>query len=318
MHRFPHDGFALLAQVQLTDGTWATFDSQLPPSSATLPWRLLLTLLVLLAAVLLISWVAVRWITRPLGVLATAADELGRNINRPPLPETGPLEVSHAARAFNTMQSRLVRLIEDRTRLLAAMSHDLKTPITRMRLRAELLDDDATRAKFDSDLREMESMVSETLDFMRGLGAREPAQPIDVTALLESLQSDYEAMGRAVTVAGRADAPYRGMPSQLKRCLANLIDNATLYGQCADIAIEDAPAALTIRVRDQGPGIPQDKLESVFDPFVRLEGSRSRETGGTGLGLSIAREIARAHGGDIRLANRPDGGLEAILTLARA
>jgi signal transduction histidine kinase len=215
------------------------------------------------------------------------------------------------------MQSRLVRLIEDRTRLLAAMSHDLKTPITRMRLRAELLDDDAMRARFDGDLREMEAMVGETLDFMRGLGTREPAQPIDVAALLESLQSDYEAMGRAVTVAGRADAPYKGMPSQLKRCLANLIDNATLYGQRADIAIEDAPAVLTIRIRDHGPGIPDDRLESVFDPFVRLEGSRSRETGGTGLGLGIARDIARAHGGDVRLANPPDGGLEVILTLAR-
>jgi signal transduction histidine kinase len=242
MHRAPHEGFALFAQVQLTDGTWATFDSQLPPSSASLPWRLLLTLLVLLAAVLLISWLAVRWITRPLQFLASAADELGRNINRPPLPETGPVEVSRAARAFNTMQSRLVRLIEDRTRLLAAMSHDLKTPITRMRLRAELLDDDATRAKFDSDLREMESMVGETLDFMRGLGAREPAQPIDVIALLESLQSDYEAMGRAVTVAGRADAPFSGMPSQLKRCL--VIDRQRdALRQARRHRDQDAPAA---------------------------------------------------------------------------
>ena len=159
----------MLTQVRLQDGTWASFDTQLSQAAAGLPWRVLLTLAILLAAVLLLSYVAVRWVTRPLNVLATAADELGRDINRPPLPESGPLEVSRAARAFNTMQARLVRFIDERTRLLTAMSHDLKTPITRMRLRAELLDDDQLREKFEKDLIEMESMVSETLEFMRGL-----------------------------------------------------------------------------------------------------------------------------------------------------
>ena len=160
MHRFPPEGVSMLTQVRLQDGTWASFDTQLSQAAAGLPWRVLLTLAILLAAVLLLSYVAVRWVTRPLNVLATAADELGRDINRPPLPESGPLEVSRAAHAFNTMQASLVRFIDERTRLLTAMSHDLKTPITRMRLRTELLENDSLREKFEKDLLEMESMVT--------------------------------------------------------------------------------------------------------------------------------------------------------------
>ena len=203
MHRFPPDGVAFLIQVRLQDGTWATFDTQVSQASASLPWRVLLTLAILLAAVLLLSWIAVRWVTRPLQLLATAADELGRDINRPPLPEGGPAEVSRAARAFNTMQTRLVKFIDERTRLLTAMSHDLKTPLTRMRLRAELLEDGTQREKFEADLLEMETMVTQTLEFMRGLSNREPAQLIDIMGLLESLRADNEAMGRTVTIEGR-------------------------------------------------------------------------------------------------------------------
>jgi signal transduction histidine kinase len=317
MRRGAAGDFSILTQVQLRDGTWATFDTQITQASATLPWRLLLTLAVLLGAVLVLSYVAVRWVTKPLLVLASAADELGRDIHRPPLPEGGPAEVDRAARAFNTMQSRLVRLLEDRTRLLTAMSHDLKTPITRMRLRAELLDDEAARAKFEKDLLEMERMVTETLDFMRGLGTGEPSQPVDITDLLAGLQADNQEMGRTVTVTGQAASPYRGVASALRRCLSNLIDNAVLYGGRAEIAVDDGPAELVIRIRDRGPGIPIDRMEAVFEPFRRLEESRNRETGGTGLGLGIARNIARAHGGDVRLQNHADGGLVAILTLPR-
>lgn len=315
MHRFPPDGVAFLVQVRLQDGTWAIFDTQMTRESASLPWRVLLTLAILLIAVLLLSYVAVRWVTRPLQLLATAADELGRDINRPPLPEGGPVEVSRAAHAFNTMQTRLVRFIDERTRLLAAMSHDLKTPLTRMRLRAELLEDGNLREKFEKDLLEMEAMVTQTLEFMQGLSRREPAQLVDIMGLLESLQADNEAMGRDVTVDGRVTRPWSGSPQLLKRCVSNLVDNAVLYGQRAEIRVDDGPDQLTIRVRDHGPGIPDGEIDKVFEPFHRLEGSRSRETGGTGLGLSIARSIARAHGGDIRLRNRDDGGLEAILSL---
>jgi len=315
MHRFPPDGISFLIQVRLQDGTWATFDTQVTQESASLPWRVLLTLATLLAAVLLLSYIAVRWVTRPLQLLATAADELGRDINRPPLPEGGPAEVHRAAHAFNTMQTRLVHFIDERTRLLTAMSHDLKTPLTRMRLRAELLEDASLRQKFEADLLEMEAMVTQTLEFMRGLSNREPTQLIDIMGLLESLQADNEAMGRTVTIDGSLATPLKGMPQLLKRCISNLIDNAVLYGQQAEITVEDGADALTIRVRDHGPGIPESDIDKVFEPFYRLEGSRSRDTGGTGLGLSIARNIAQAHGGDVRLRNHAGGGLEAILTL---
>lgn len=315
MHRFPPEGLALLVQVRLLDGTWATFDTQVAAAPESLPWRVLATLATLLIAVLVLSYVAVRWVTRPLQLLATAADDLGHDINRPPLPESGPVEVSRAAHAFNTMQTRLVRFIDERTRLLTAMSHDLKTPLTRMRLRAELLEDANLRQKFEADLLEMEAMVTQTLEFMRGLAHRAAPQPIDVMALLESLQADNEAMGRAIIISGHTARTLDGSPQLLRRCVGNLIDNAVAYGQGAEIRVEEGPEQLTLRVRDHGPGIPEPMLEKVFDPFLRLEGSRSRATGGTGLGLAIVRNIAQAHGGTVRLRNHEDGGLEAILTL---
>jgi signal transduction histidine kinase len=310
-------GPVLRTQVRLRDGSWARFDTQLRPPFATPPWRLALTLAILLFAVLVLAYVAVRWVTRPLHVLADAADALGRDIHRPPLAEDGPTEIRRAAQAFNSMQQRLVRFIEDRTRVFAAMSHDLKTPITRMRLRAELLEDDEQRQRFEADLQEMETMVTQTLEFMRGMGA-EARQDVDINALLESLQSDNEAMGREVRIEGQARAAYAARVSLLRRCLSNLVDNAVLYGERATVRVEDSTDTLVVRVLDEGPGIPQAELEKVFEPFYRLEQSRSRATGGTGLGLAIARNIAHMHGGGIELRNRETRGLEAILTLPRA
>jgi signal transduction histidine kinase len=317
MPYFSQPALAFVAQVRLRDGALVTFDSRQPVEADSWPYRLMLSLAVLLAAVIGVSLVAVRWATRPLKVLAEAAEELGKDIHRPPLAESGPAEVARAARAFNTMQSRLARFIEDRSRALAAMSHDLKTPITRLRLRAELLDDAALKARFTGDLAEMEAMVGATLDFMRGIDTGEAAQPVDIQALLESLQADLQETGGRMTIEGDARGPYRGKPQALKRCLANLLQNAINYGGSATIAVDDDAERLEIRIRDEGPGIPEQELERVFEPFYRLEGSRNRETGGTGLGLSIARSIAEAHGGRVRLRNRAEGGLEAALTLPR-
>jgi signal transduction histidine kinase len=314
---FGPEGPTIFAQVRLRDGSWAAFHLRAADLHANPPWRLLATLAMLLAVVLLLSWFAVRLVTRPLKVLASAADELGRDLYRPPLPESGPTEVARAARAFNTMQQRLVHTIEERMRLLTAMSHDLKTPITRMRLRTDLLDDEQARGKFEGDLLEMEAMVTQTLEFMRSLGSHEPEEPIDVMALLEQVRSDNAAMGRSVTVSGAAARAFVGAPGLLKRCIANLVDNAILYGKRAQIEVDDAPAALEIRILDHGPGIAERDMERVFEPFFRLEASRNRDTGGTGLGLSIARNIARAHGGEVLLRNAPAGGLEAILRLPR-
>ncbi len=318
MRDAPSGGTFFTVQTMLRDGTWVTFESRLSPQASGMPLRVGLTLLILLGTVVLLSLIAVRWATRPLSALATAAEKLGEDINRPPLPEAGPVEVRRAAKAFNTMQQKLSRFISDRTRILTAMSHDLKTPITRLRLRAALLDDGALRAKFEKDIGEMESMVLQTLDFMRDTNAAEALQPMDMLALLESLKADYEDSGSTVEIEGSAGPALAGRPLGLRRCLTNLLDNALRYGQRATITLEDSASAITIRIRDAGPGIPENQLEQVFEPFFRGEASRSRDTGGTGLGLGIARNIARAHGGDLVLKNHPDGGLEAVLVLPRS
>jgi len=317
MHFGSQPGFSFVAQVRLDDGTLVTFDSRQPGETATWPYRLLLSLAVLLGAVVAVSLVAVRWATRPLNALADAADELGRNIERAPLPEKGPLEVARAARAFNTMQERLGRYIRERTATLAAMSHDLKTPVNRLRLRAELLDDSEVKKKISQDLEEVESMVLATLEFMRGGESAEKAQPVDVMALLESLAADAQDTGGKVAIEGAASRPYLGRPQALKRCLGNLLDNALNYGNSAVMLVEDHPDRLIVRIQDRGPGIPEQELERVFEPFYRIEGSRSRDTGGTGLGLSIARNIAQLHGGALSLRNLGQGGLEAVLSLPR-
>lgn len=314
----PGQGLSFIVQVQLQDGAWVMFDHRITEQLFAWPHRLLLTLLVLLVSVIVVSLLAVRWITRPLSVLANAAEQLGKDIHSPPLSESGPVEVRRAARAFNRMQKRLTRFIQDRTRVLAAVSHDLRTPITRLKLRAESIEDPNLMAKVQKDLDEMQAMVSATLDFMRSADSREPMQPVDVGALLESLQADGEEVGQEVHIEGKPRTPYTCRPLALKRCLTNLINNAVKYGQRASIKIEDGAEQLCITIADEGPGIPEAELERVFEPFYRLEVSRSRDTGGVGLGLGIARNIARAHGGDVVLRNRPEGkGLEAVLTLPR-
>jgi signal transduction histidine kinase len=309
---------AFTVQVGLRDGTFATFESGLSPEVTATPLRLALTLVVLVGTVVVLSLVAVRWITAPLIVLANAAEALGKDIERPPMPETGPTEVRRAAKAFNAMQQKLARLIGERTRVLIAISHDLKTPITRMRLRSELLDDATLREKFDRDLAEMELMVTQALEFMRDASRSEPPQRVDLMALLESLQADYHDTGQCVDVEGRVAAPLMARPVALRRCLTNLVDNAVRYGERASIAVVDDAQGITLRVRDRGPGIAEQDLEQVFEPFFRGEASRNRATGGSGLGLGIARNIARAHGGDLTLRNLPECGLEATLTLPRA
>jgi len=318
MNIHPQQKTVFTVGIRLQDGTSVSFDVLPSGLAFPTPPRLLLNLLILLAAVIFLSLLAVRLATRPLNTLASAAEKLGNDINSPPLLETGPTEVRRAAHAFNTMQSRLARYIQERTRILAAMSHDLKTPITRMRLRAELLEDDDLKVKFVRDLEEMESMVAATLDFMRGVDSQEARQPVDIMALLESIQSDGREMGQPINIQGTISRPYLGAPNALKRCLGNLVDNAIKYGIQADIAVTDSAKCLEIHIRDHGPGIPEAQLERVFEPFFRLEESRSRDTGGTGLGLSIARNIAQAHGGELVLRNIADGGLVALLVLPRA
>jgi signal transduction histidine kinase len=317
MHGLHAMGDIFHIQVELKDGTWVRFERQVPESLFGWPSRLLITLGILLVSVVALSLLAVRWSVGPLRSLRLAAEALGKDIHREPLAVEGPVEVAETARAFNTMQQRLKNYIEDRARILAAVSHDLKTPLTRLRLRSDLLEDEKLRQKIQTDLGDMESMVGATLDFMRGTETKEPSQPLDLMALLESIQGNMSEAGWVVELTGRIDKPIQGKPLALKRCITNLVDNAVHYGERADVTVDDQDQQVVISVSDNGPGIPEDSLERVFDPFFRLEASRSQHTGGTGLGLGIARNIARAHGGELVLENRPRGGLTARLLLPR-
>ncbi|MFV2061439.1 MAG: ATP-binding protein [Gammaproteobacteria bacterium] len=311
------EALVFFAQVQLSDGSWVSFENSIAEELFADSSTLLLILGTLITAVLLISFLAVVWVTRPLTMLTRAAHKLGSNINQPPLSETGPTEVRDAANAFNSMQNRLKKFIEDRSRLLTAISHDLKTPITRMRLRAEMLDDATQRDSFIKNLDEMQLIASETLDFLRADETREPMKTIDICALLEAISDDAAELGQSVNIEPCFLKPYPARPVALKRCISNLVENAIKYAGDVRISTHENEQILTIHVTDSGPGIPQQQLETVFKPFYRLETSRSRDTGGSGLGLSIARNIALAHGGDLNLINNPAGGLQAILTLHR-
>ena len=304
-------------QVRLGDGTWVSFERMVPEDLFDWPVRLLATLGILLLGVILVALVVVRWMVRPLRELQQAADALGKDIHRPPLELTGPLEVIDTARAFNRMQDRIKSYVEDKARILAAVSHDLKTPLTRLRLRSELLDDEAMRNAMQHDVDDMEAMVNATLDFMRGSESRERSRPLDLMALLESIRDDVLDAGGLVTLQGTVATPFIARPLALKHCIGNLIENAVRYGGGGEIQVEERIEALHISVRDHGPGIPPEMLEQIFEPFVRLETSRAQHTGGTGLGLGIARNIARAHGGDLTLANHPQGGVIALLNLHR-
>ncbi|OHC61649.1 MAG: hypothetical protein A2040_11025 [Rhodocyclales bacterium GWA2_65_19] len=284
---------------------------------AGVPTRFWMHLALTLGAVIAVALVAVRLVTRPLQRLAAAADAFGRDLESPPLEESGPTETRRAAEAFNRMQGRIKRLVAERSRALAAVSHDLRTPLTRMRLRAELVDDEDLRAQIGADIDDMQAMVESTLDYLRGLRENEAVQEIDIEALLQSLATDEQALGRPVALEAGAVAPFAGRLSALRRALANLVDNAVKYGGAARMRVEDGPDALRLAVEDSGPGIPEDALASVVEPYIRLETSRSRATGGVGLGLAIARDAARLHGGDLRLENRPEGGLRALLILPR-
>jgi len=290
--------------TRIAPGTW-------------LPMSLMVNVVLLVILLVIALYIAARSITRPLSRLASAADNIGRGVRQPKLEESGARELRHAARAFNTMQDRLQRYLDSRSRVLAAMSHDLKTPLTRLRLQVETqIEDAALQARFGKELDEMESMVRGALALFRGLNDEEALEPVDVDALLETVRAEFVEMGKDVTVQGRAAGPLPGKPQALKRCITNLVGNAVNFGTRARIIVRDG-AQLEIGVCDEGPGIPPEELEKVFEPFYRLESSRNRDTGGTGLGLSIARDVAQAHGGRLVLHNRPQGGIEARLTLPR-
>lgn len=303
-------------QVELADGQWILFERLMPLGTQPLPKGLGMAYGLSLLIMIILAVIASKWVTRPLEILSRAAEKLGRDINSPPLKIFGCKEVKNAAQAFNTMQIRIKRYVDDRENLLAAISHDLKTPITRMRLRIEMCDESPFKNKLSKDLNDMESMVHTTLEYMRGNQQKENSQTMNIMALCESMQDDYFEMGMQFKINGSAKK-IKAQPSALKRCLTNLLDNALRYSNDVSLILEDSDNQLTIKVQDKGIGLTKEQIEKVFDPFYRVESSRSRETGGTGLGLSIARNIARAHGGDLVLNSKPGFGVTAILTLPR-
>jgi signal transduction histidine kinase len=308
----------LLVSARLADGRWLNAGMSLrpPPPRWKMPSLLSMGLTAIALSVVVV--VMVRRITRPMARLALAAESMGRGETVAPIAEEGPLDVRQATRAFNRMHERLQRFVQDRTRMLAAISHDLRTPITSLRLRAEFVDDEHTRAKILETLDEMQRMTEATLAFAREEATREDTRTVDLAALIESLCEDLSDLGRQVAFEGNGKTPYACRPVSLKRAIRNLVENAVIYGQRARVALERAGADFRIVIDDDGPGIPEAEFERVFAPFVRLEPSRSTETGGIGLGMAIARSIVHGHGGDITLANPEGGGLRATIRLPHA
>jgi len=305
------------AESVLPDGTRLTLDAPQPLSSFLTP-----TFAAYIAAVIAVGMIGSIWsvslATKPLSRLSEAADRFGADVHAPPVSETGPREVKHAAAAFNRMQRRLRQFVTDRTRMLAAISHDLRTPLTRMRLRAEMMEDGEQRTKILSDLQEMEDMVGATLAFARDENTDEPSRPIDLAALMETIAADASDMDQPVGLTTAGSLPVQMRPRAFKRAIVNIIDNAVRYAGRTEIDVSRDRDEAVIRIADHGPGVPESERENVLRPFYRCEGSRSRDTGGIGLGLSIASDTISAHGGRMVLSETPGGGLTVEVRLPAA
>ncbi len=311
------DPHLALISIRLPDQSWINVSLVAwTPRVADSHGTLLSTTLMALGA-LIVSILLVRWLTRPLTTFAAAAQSLYRGKTAVMVAEDGPREVRALAVAFNDMQRRIGRLIDDRTHALAAVSHDLKTPITRLRFRAEEVEDAAARDSIAADLDEMERMLDQTLAYLRGDRADEEIKPVDVVAILETITDDAADRGKPVSLAGAEHATVLGRRLALKRAFGNLIDNAIKYGGRANITVEETPASCVVTIRDGGPGIPVADRERARAPFVRLEPSRNQETGGFGLGLTIAEAIVAGHGGRLELGDAPGGGLAVRVELPR-
>ena len=304
------------AHLTLADGSPITIDVR--PSMAPVAYWLPVVLVLQLALLLGCTWFAVRLAVRPLTRLARAVETLDPNAHPTPLDEKGPTEVAHAAAAFNEMQTRIAEYLKERMQILAAISHDLQTPITRMKLRAEFMDDSTDRDKLWSDLGEMEHLVREGVAYARSVhGATEASHRIDLDAFLDSLVFDYQDMNKSVSLSGKSAVVLDTRPHALRRVLVNLLDNALKFAGAAELEVGSTAAGeLSITVLDRGPGIAEDELVQVMQPFYRVESSRNRGTGGTGLGLAIAQQLAVAIGGSLTLSNRAGGGLSAQVRIA--
>jgi len=311
----------LVIQVPVSDTEWLYLATLMPDpffldEGSPLSAERMISLLVSLMIVLLLGYGFVRSLTKPLRRLNQAVEQFGRG-EESKLEESGSLELRATARAVNEMQQRIQRYLDDRERLFASISHDLRTPITRLRLRAELLEDVVERADFCDDLEDLEMMVKASLQCVKDTDIHENLIEVDIARLLRQMQQGIELAGGELVLPEPLECFYPAKPLALKRCIGNLIDNAIFYGQRAEVSLVDSERMLVLIIRDFGPGIPEEKLERVFQPYMRLSPDNSGHPG-MGLGLSIARNIARAHGGELLLSNHPEKGLVARLTLPRS
>jgi len=311
----------LRASLRLPEGAWLSVTEPLPQPRPWYAADFLLAFALMTAVAVAVSIWASRRLVAPVGTLAAAADALGRDVASPKLPETGPVEVALAARAFNTMADRIRRVVAERTLMLTAISHDLRTPITRLRLRAEFVDDEALRAKMLVDLDELETLVLATLAFGRDSLGHEAKVALDLPELLRSVldaaadarSADMRADGApGLHYAGPATLRIEGRAMALRRAFANLVGNAVAYGGAARVTLTADP--LTVAVEDDGPGVAEAVRARIFEPFVRLEGSRNRATGGVGLGLPIARELLRGQGWELIMEAAEGGGARLVAT----
>ena len=311
------DRHLMLVSIRLEDGSWVNFSSSTLGAAQHLDWNLTAIMICFAVGIVVVALLLLRWATRPLRDLALAAERFSLDQVPQPLPEDGPAEVRRAARAFNTMRERIQRLVAERMQAMAAVSHDLRTPITRLRLRSELLDDDATRRLIDADLSEMEEMIDSTLEYLRAGVSSEAARPIDLASVVETIVDEHLDQGHEVSLSGLNSAPILGRVLPLKRAFSNVIGNAVKYGAAAAVRIAETGGQVVVTIEDEGPGIPLADMERAFLPFVRLEESRGRETGGSGLGLTIARAVVGSHEGSVVLENRAEGGLRVTVSLPR-
>ena len=301
--------------VRLRDGEMLKLSILPPPEKPDTAYSEMMALLPFLFSIAVLAYLVTRMTMRPLKLLAQAAKDLGNDINHPPVELSGAAEIRQASAAFNAMQARIRQHIMQRTQMLAAITHDLQTPLTRLRLRLEKVDNPDLQQRLIDDLSAMQQMVKEGLDLARSMDTTETMQALDLDSLLDSVCSDATDSGQPVELSGRASMALMGRPMAIRRCLVNLIDNAVKYGHHANVTVERLVGAARIRIRDGGPGIAPDQMARVFEPFYRIETSRSRESGGTGLGLTIARNIAEQHGANVVLSNHAEGGLEVTLVV---
>lgn len=303
------------AHLNLADGAPLTID--VTPAPVPVARWLPVVLLIQLAVLMLCTWLAVHLAIGPLTRLAQAVDNLDPDHPGVQLDESGPREVRYAAVAFNALQARIAAHLKERMQLLAAISHDLQTPITRMKLRVEVMDEGVEKDKFGSDLDEMEHLVREGVAYARSMdSSTEATCRVNLDAFLDSLVFDYQDSGAQVERHGSSGALLETRPHALRRVLVNLVDNALKFAGAAELQVSREGSTTIIRVLDNGPGIPGDELDEVLKPFYRVEGSRNRSTGGTGLGLAIAHQLIQAMGGRLTLSNREQGGLCAQIELS--